>query len=183
MSDTSTAKAVNWVNLEFRGDMAANRVTGGYVTIDVQGNNGNTGTLSGTNFTANVVGSASITKNDALSNGGRAVGIGWSNPANNTLTVTAKYFNSSAVEIANTVKQISIISTTSLEPCKPCDPTQIPVVTILNGPLKTGPGNVSVGIPEGALRYLPSIIGAGYYLDNVDEKAIIVDEIYKNNPN
>jgi hypothetical protein len=163
--------------------MAANRVTGGYVTIDVQGNNGNTGTLSGTNFTANVVGSASITKNDALSNGGRAVGIGWSNPANNTLTVTAKYFNSSAVEIANTVKQISIISTTSLEPCKPCDPTQIPVVTILNGPLKTGPGNVSVGIPEGALRYLPSIIGAGYYLDNVDEKAIIVDEIYKNNPN
>ena len=185
MSDASTAKAVNWVNLEFRGDMTANRVTGGYVTIEVEGNNGAAGSLAGTNFTANVVGSASITRNDALINGGRSVGIGWSNPANNTLTVTARYFAvGSVTPIANTVKQISIISTTSLEPCKPCDPTQIPVVTIPAGPIKTGPKSGG-GSGDGALRYLPSIIGAGYYLEYnaADPKVTIGDEIYTNNPN
>ena len=51
MSDASTAKAVNWVNLEFRGDMTTNRVTGGYVKIDVVGN-APSGSLSGTNFAA-----------------------------------------------------------------------------------------------------------------------------------
>jgi hypothetical protein len=163
MSDASTAKAVNWVNLEFRGDMTANRVTGGYVTIGVVGN-APSGSLSGTNFSAANVGTASITSNQALTNGGRSVGIGWSNPANTTLTVTATYYSSAAVVLATTEKTISFTNSTSLDPCKPCDPTQIPVVTILDGPLKAGPGNVGAGIPEGALRYIPSIIGAGYYL-------------------
>jgi hypothetical protein len=120
MSDASTAKAVNWVNLEFRGDMTANRVTGGYVTIGVVGN-APSGSLSGTNFSAANVGTASITNNQALSNGGRSVGIGWSNPANTTLTVTATYYSSAAVVLATSEKTISFTNSTSLEPCKPCD--------------------------------------------------------------
>jgi hypothetical protein len=120
MSDASTAKAVNWVNLEFRGDMTANRVTGGYVTIGVVGN-APSGSLSGTNFSAANVGTASITSNQALTNGGRSVGIGWSNPANTTLTVTATYYSSAAVVLATTEKTISFTNSTSLEPCKPCD--------------------------------------------------------------
>ena len=144
MSDASTAKAVNWVNLEFRGDMTANRVTGGYVTIGVVGN-APSGSLSGTNFSAANVGTASITNNQALSNGGRSVGIGWSNPANTTLTVTATYYSSAAVVLATTEKTISFTNSTSLDPCKPCDPTQIPVVTILDGPLKAGPKGPSGG--------------------------------------
>jgi hypothetical protein len=162
MSDTSTAKAVNWVNLEFRGDMTANRVTGGYVTIGVVGN-APSGSLSGTNFSAANVGTASITSNQALTNGGRSVGIGWSNPANTTLTVTATYYSSAAVVLATTEKTISFTNSTSLEPCKPCDPTQIPVVTIEDSGNIAGPGPRG-GSGDGALRYIPSIIGGGFYL-------------------
>lgn len=176
MSDDSTVKAVNWINLEFRGDMTANRVTGGYVTIDVLGNNGVPGSLSGTNFTANVVGSASITKNEALLNGGRAVGIGWSNPANNTLTVTARYYDGSANLIANTVKQISIMSVTSLEPCKPCDPIQVPVVTIPEQPTAIrSPG----GFGGGPVFYRLLVSGSA---DQGPEGLVTVtNEVYTNN--
>jgi hypothetical protein len=152
MSDASTAKAVNWVNLEFRGDMTANRVTGGYVTIGVVGN-APSGSLSGTNFSAANVGTASITSNQALTNGGRSVGIGWSNPANTTLTVTATYYSSAAVVLATTEKTISFTNSTSLEPCKPCDPTQIPVVTIPEGPLKAAPNG-----PSGSFVYVRLLV-------------------------
>jgi hypothetical protein len=139
MSDASTLKAVNWINIEFRGDMTANRVTGGYVTISVVGNAGS-GSLSGTNFSATNIGTASITSNQALPNNGRSVGIGWSNPANTTLTVTATYYSSAAVVLATTQKTISFTNSTSLEPCKPCDPTQVPIATVPEEPISAGPG-------------------------------------------
>jgi hypothetical protein len=162
MSDASTLKAVNWINIEFRGEMTANRVTGGYVTIGVVGNAGS-GSLSGTNFSATNIGTASITLNQVLLDGGRSVGIGWSNPANTTLTVTATYYSSAAVVLATTQKTISFTNDTSLEPCKPCDPTQVPIATVPEGP-GAGPGGGAGGSGDGALRYTPSIIGGGFYL-------------------
>jgi hypothetical protein len=148
MSSGSTAKVVKNINLEFRGDMTKNRVSGGYVQIAIVGNQ--SGNLSGTNFTATNIGStASITTNDGKDNGGRLVGIRWTNPANTTLTITATYYTSAGVVLESVQKTISFNNTGSLAPCKPCDPAQLFTPTIVQNPI-----SVSTGVSNSGVTYV-----------------------------
>jgi hypothetical protein len=153
MSSGSTAKVVKNINLEFRGDMTKNRVSGGYVQIAIVGNQ--SGNLSGTNFTATNIGStASITTNDGKDNGGRLVGIRWTNPANTTLTITATYYTSAGVVLESVQKTISFNNTGSLAPCKPCDPAQLVTPTITQNPINVS--SSGIGGTGGGIVYVVS---------------------------
>jgi hypothetical protein len=151
MSSGSTAKVVKNITLDFRATMTKNRVSGGYVTIAIVGNQ--SGSLSGTNFTATNIGStASIQTNSAigpLANADRIVGIRWTNPSSTTLTITATYYTSAGVVVESVQKTISFNNTGSLAPCKPCDPAQLFTPTIVQNPI-----SVSTGVSNSGVTYV-----------------------------
>jgi|APGre2960657404_1045060.scaffolds.fasta_scaffold00595_6 hypothetical protein len=155
MSNGSTAKVVKNITLDFRAYMTSNRISGGYVKINITGNRSGS-SLSGTNFTASTIGTASIQSNLSKLNNDRIVSVKWLNPADTTLTVTATYHNNAGTQIGDsTVKTISFTNTGSLVPCKPCEPTQIAVTPITGKPVQisTDVGSGVTYVPTDAILF------------------------------
>lgn len=152
ISSGSTAKVIKNISLDFRATMTKNRVSGGYVTIAIVGNQ--SGNLSATNFTATNIGStASIQTSLAttianLNAADRFVAIKWTNPASTTLTITATYYTSAGVVVETVQKTISFNNTGSLAPCKPCDPAQLAIPTVVQNPINVS-SNFNGGVGSG----------------------------------